>query len=135
MTDDRISLRDYIDLRISQQRELTAAALESWRTRHEDLITQMSSSFEERDKRTALALTVTSDALAKADIASDKRFERIGDVAAALAGVDARIHVLEQAQYTSAGRTTGFTAGWGYLVGALGFVIAIGALLFDIFQH
>ena len=103
--------------------------------RHADLANQMVASFDERDKRTSLALTVTSDALIKADIASDKRFERIGDVAAALAGVDARIHVLEQQQAASSGRSGGLNAGWGYLVGTLGFIIATGALLFDVFAH
>jgi hypothetical protein len=98
-------------------------------SRHEDLSVKIATSFDERDRRTQLALTTTQEALVKAEIANEKRFERLGDVQGTQSNLDARMQAMEQRIAAMSGRGAGLSAGWGYLVGGLGFLIALGALV------
>jgi hypothetical protein len=97
--------------------------------RHKDLTDKIATSFDERDRRTQLALTTTQEALVKAEIANEKRFERLGDVQGTQSNLDARVQSIEQRIAAMSGRSGGFNSGWGYLVGGLGILVAIGTLL------
>lgn len=97
--------------------------------------------FEAQSSAIAAALLAAEKAVSKAEAASEKRFEAVNEFRAQLADLVARL--LPRIEYDAAhaavierinalaarvdkteGRSGGFNAGWGYLLGAAGIVLA-----------
>jgi phosphopantetheinyl transferase (holo-ACP synthase) len=102
--------------------------------------------FEAADEAVAAALTAAKEAVLKAESATEKRFDSVNEFRGALADqaatlmprfeADSRLNALEtalgdvaKAVSVMSGRGSGLKDSWGYLVGAVGIVAALVALL------
>jgi hypothetical protein len=139
---EMVSLRDYIDTRL--------AALEG---RHKDQVLATQIAIDKADAATALRFAAVNEFRAQlADQSSTFVTRREHEVwGGRLDGLErlhgnyltrpeheafsARLDAVEKRFDTHDGRGAGLTAGWGYLIGGVGFVIAIAALMFDLLQH
>ena len=102
--------------------------------------------FDAQSQAIAAALQAAKEAVAKAETATEKRFESVNEFRAQLADLVARL--LPRNEYDTAhqaliekisdlasridrteGKATGGRDLWGYLVGAVGIVVAIVALI------
>lgn len=103
------------------------------------------------EKAVDSALASSERAVAKAEIATEKRFDAVNEFRAQLAdqardfmprkeyevqqaAITGRLNSLERTSATSGGRSAGLRDGWGYVVGAAGSLAGIGGLLFAIFK-
>jgi hypothetical protein len=102
---------------------------------------------EASGKAVEAALLAAKEAVAKAENAASKRFEAAnefrgqlsdqaatfmprGEAEARWAALAEKIDVLKEIVDKDTGRGTGLNAGWGYLLGAVGLVGAILAMIF-----
>jgi hypothetical protein len=131
----------------SERNDVLAAKLEALR----ELVDERDHRYEDRframDEKTSLALTSSEKAVAKAEMATEKRFDSVNefrgqlkDQAATLvprAEMDVKFNAigkdveeLKKATITSAGRSSGFSASWGIAVSiALLSIALIGLIL------
>jgi hypothetical protein len=108
--------------------------------------------FEAQDRAVQAALQAAKEAVDKANIASEKRFESINEFRGQLSDQQAtfltrneygaqhdamaqRLQDLADRFNTSSGRTTGLGASWGVIVSVASILIAFGTLLLLILKH
>ena len=108
--------------------------------------------FAASDAAVAAALTASHEATSKAESAAEKRFEAVNEFRTtlsdqatlflnrseydvAIANVTERVRDLSSRMDRSDGKGAGLNAGWGYLVGGVGFFVAVVALAFNIFYR
>lgn len=90
----------------------------------------------EKDKQIAIALTSAEKAVTKAEAATEKRFDSVNEFRKTLS--DQASSFVTRVEYDtlkeridrSEGKSLGLSAGWGYLVGIVGIVIAVAAFFF-----
>jgi hypothetical protein len=99
-----------------------------------------------QDKAVQAALQAAKEAVGKAEVAAEKRFDAVNEFRGVLTDQQqnfllrneyhtAHTSLLEKVADLSAridrseGRGSGFSAGWGYLLGAVGLIGAVGAFL------
>jgi hypothetical protein len=127
MTEESISLKEHI----------------------ERILGEMDKRYEQRfaasQKASSDALAATEKAIDKQDAASEKRFASVNEFRATLSDQAAqllpraeaqvefkalrdRLDAITLRQERSEGKSTGLSAGWGYLVGLIGFLAAVAGL-------
>lgn len=115
----------------------------------ERLLSEMNLRYQQRftaqETATTAALAAAEKATAKAEIAAEKRFDSVNEFRAAyqdliaaqmpraeaearLAAMDGAIDQLRANATRRDGRGAGLTAGWAYLIGAVGLVAAVLAI-------
>jgi hypothetical protein len=126
---DDVSLREYVDTRFEAQREAVAAALAA------------------QEKAVAAALAAADRAVAKAETAAEKRFESVNEFRSALADnfrtlmpraeaeaamktVNEKIDILTSRVNARDERSNTWASGWGLIVGIVGVVSAVIAIVF-----
>jgi hypothetical protein len=128
VTDDAISLREYVDTRFSAQEKAVAAALAAAK------------------EAVAAALAAADRAVAKAEASSERRFEGVNEFRAslndqsrllmprseseqAMRSMTEKIDVLTARVNARDDRGAGAGNLWGYIVGAVGLVAALIAIV------
>jgi crotonobetainyl-CoA:carnitine CoA-transferase CaiB-like acyl-CoA transferase len=98
------------------------------------------------DKFAAAAMQAAKEAVEKAETANEKRFESVNEFRAQLtdqantflprsegeqrlAALSEKLDLIQSVVTTAGGRATGLTAGWGYLLGAVGLIGAVAAII------
>jgi hypothetical protein len=95
---------------------------ERYRTQTEAL----KAAFAERETAVRAALLSQEKAVTKAEVAADKRFDLLNELRVGVAtkeqvdALDKRISEIAARIDRTEGRSTGLSAGWGYVVGAVG---------------
>lgn len=101
---------------------------------------------DEKDRAIAAALSSAERANAKAEAATEKRFEGVNEFRAALAdqqrtlmprneaeirmsGTDTILAALQRRMAAVEGRSQGFTGGWGWAVGVFGLIALVVSLI------
>jgi len=114
-TKDIAALRREVELQFEQVKQMFA-----------ERETRYMERFDAADEQVKTALTSAKEAVIKAEIATEKRFET------ARVETETRMGFLEKSAATassslsaSVGRSTGISVFWGYLVGAVGLGMAI----------
>lgn len=128
MTNDAVTLREYVDTRFDAQDRAVASALAA------------------QEKTVAAALASADRAVSKAELASDKRFEGVNEFRQSLAdqarllmprleaeqivkGLTEKLDALTARLNTRDDQGKGAGNLWGYIVGAVGLVATIAALV------
>jgi|SRR6185295_2464310 len=131
---DDIRLREYVDVRFEAQEKAVAAALAA------------------QEKAVAAALAAADRAVAKAETAAEKRFESVNEFRSALADnfrtlmpraeyeaamktVNEKIDVLTTRVNAKDERASTWASGWGLIVGLVGVVSAVIAIIFALTRH
>lgn len=126
---DDVSLREYVDTRFEAQREAVAAALAA------------------QEKAVAAALAAADRAVSKAELAAERRFESVNEFRATLtdqartfmprAEAEQAIQTLHEKLETITNRVNArderantWASGWGLIVGIVGVVSAVIAIIF-----
>lgn len=136
------------DLRYQQrfdaQSDALAAAFASQQT-------AMKVAFDGAEKAVNAALAAADRAVSKAELASDKRFESVNEFRKTLAdqqatfmpraeadvshrGMNDKIEAMKQVLDRMIAEQLGVKGGWGYAVGVVGFVLAVGAVILMAFK-
>ncbi len=142
------TLREYLNRRIDDERNLGAQAIEDLRAllqeRYETQTKALDAAFVAAEKAVQTALASAEKAVTKAETAANSRFESVNEFREQLADqaatfmpraeAEQRVAVLAEKLDAMAarvdkteGRSTGMTAGWGLLVGAVVLVSSIAA--------
>ncbi len=140
------SLNDKIaatDLRYQQRFEAQSDALAAAFLSQQ---TAMKTAFDVAEKAVNAALAAADRAVSKAELASDKRFESVNEFRktlsdqqatfmprseanVALGAMAEKLSALKASVDQSVAERQGVKGGWGYAVGVVGFVLALGSLL------
>lgn len=102
--------------------------------------------FDAQEKAVGAALRSAQEAVAKAETATEKRFDAVNEFRQSLndmtntmmpraestarwSAVAERVDKLEKAFAADSGRSKGLTDGWGYVIGAVGAIAAVIAII------
>jgi hypothetical protein len=134
-----VTLREYFDARLADASRETAgrfAAMEK----------ATASALAAAEKATGAALDAAQRAVEKAETASEKRFEGVNEFRAALSdqtsslmpraeaesrfhAIESKIDALASRMDRNEGRGSGLGAGWSYLIGAVGLIGSLIAIV------
>jgi len=131
------------DLRYQQRFEAQSEALTAAFSSQQ---TAMKTAFDVAEKAVNAALAAADRAVSKAELASDKRFEGVNEFRATLAdqqrtlipraevvvmhnAIADKVNELVKRMDVIHAERAGLRGGWGYAVGVVGFLLALGSLL------
>lgn len=150
--DDHVTLKEHIETLIDANNK-------RYEQRFNDTKIAVDAALIAADKAVAAALAGQKEAVTKAEVAAEKRFESVNEFRNTLSdqqrlllprleaetkfdflskGIDANskeIANLRESRSESAGKTENSKDVWGYVVGFLGVLLAIGSMLLRAFGH